>query len=143
MDHMDHQDHHDHRQDHQDHQDRHDHHDYQDHWDHQDHGIIMITGIIRITGITRITGIIRIIGIIVIDSITRITRRQRQCPCGPPRELRGRRQDRPAGQWTGRIQQRTSPQRRLFYRYRERDTGSWWIPDRQLRHYHADSTRLC
>ena len=117
-------------------------------------GIIKIVRIARIIGITRIARITmnirntRIIRIMRIISIVRTTRRQRQCPCGLPREVRVRRQDRPAGRWTGRIQQRTGPQRRLFYRYRERDTGSWrdgwattqwiswWIPDRQLRHYH-------
>ena len=112
--------------------------------------IIRITGIIMIIMITRITGITRIIRI---NRITGITRRQRQCPYGLPREVSSRRRDRPAGQWTGRIQQRSNPQRRLFYRYQELDTGSWrdgsattqwiswWILDRQLRHFHADSTR--
>ena len=51
--------------------------------------ILKSTGILRITGITRIARTIRITRIIVIDritGITGITRRQRQCPYGPPRE---------------------------------------------------------
>ena len=86
--------------------------------------ITRITGIIRIAGII---GLLGIVGTIVINRITRITgitRRQRKCPYRAPREVRDRRQDRPAGQWTGRIQQRTNPQRRLSYRYQGRDTGS-------------------